>query len=325
MSQANAIEATIGDLADAAQASGGRLPYEAVKKLRTLVGEELQDAGLMSNFPRSKFKALYAALSDDLETTVREAGPEAAAAYSRANAYTRAGMRRIEDIESVIDRAGGAEKVFTAAMSGTKDGGTVLRSVLQSLPVESQKAVTAAVIKRMGMANAGAQDAAGEAFSARTFLTNWNNVSPEARRALFDRYGKGFSQQVDRLARVADNIDKGAGVFKNPPGTAKSAAALTYGGALVTSLWTGGTTGLLAAGAGANGTARWLTNPKAVRLLANATTLPKSQIPAFINYVSQEGQKTGDPDMQALANELRRADQEVAKSTDDRNTAQYRY
>lgn len=324
VSQAAEIEQTIGDLTAAAEAAGGRLPYEAVTKLRTLVGQELQDAGLMSNFPRSKFKALYAALSDDVEGAARDAGPEAYAAFKRANNYTRAGMRRVEEIESVIDRAGGAEKVFSGLMSTSKEGGSTIRAVLQSLPVESQKAVTAAAIKRLGMANAGAQDAAGEVFSARTFLTNWNNVSAEARRALFDRYGEGFSKQIDQLARVADNIDKGAGVFKNPPGTAKSAAALTYGASLVGSLFTGGTSLLLAAGAGANLASRWLTNPRTVKMLANATTFPKSQIPAFINYVAQEGQKTGDPDIQALAEVLRQAEQEVPDAANDGGDAQNR-
>ncbi|HED4877394.1 TPA: hypothetical protein R4K21_003213 [Stenotrophomonas maltophilia] len=324
VSQAAEIEQTLGELTVAAQASGGRLPYEAVKKLRSLVGEELQDAGLMANFPRSKFRALYAALSDDLESTVREAGPEAAAAYSRANTYTRAGMKRMEDIESVIDRNGGPEKIYSAALTSAKDGGTTIRAVMQSLPVDSQKAVTAAVIKRLGRANAGAQDSSGEVFSARTFLTNWDNVSPEARKALFDRYGEGFSKQIDQLARVADRIDSGAGVFKNPPGTAKSVAALTYGASLVGSLFTGGTAYLLGAGAGGNIAARWLTNPKTVKLLANATTLPKSQVPVFINYVAQEGQKTRDPDVQALADVLRQAEQEVSNAANDSENTQDR-
>lgn len=324
VSQAAEIEQTIGDLTAAAEAAGGRLPYEAVTKLRTLVGQELQDAGLMSNFPRSKFKALYAALSDDVEGAAREAGPEAYAAFSRANNHTRAGMRRIEEIESVIDRAGGAEKVFSALMATGKEGGSTLRAVLQSLPVESQKAVTAAAIRRLGKANPGAQDAAGEVFSARTFLTNWSNVSSEARRALFDRYGEGFSKQIDQLARVADNIDKGAGVFKNPPGTAKSMAALTYGGALVGSMFTGGTVGLVAAGVGANVVARWLTNPNTVKMLSNATTLPKSAIPAFINYVAQEGQKAGDPDVVELARALQNTEKEISGPDNNGQYAQGR-
>lgn len=312
VSQAAEIEQTLGDLTAAAQASGGRLPYEAVKKLRTLVGQELQDAGLMSNFPRSKFKALYAALSEDLSGAAKEAGPAATAAYNRANLYTRAGMKRVEDIESVIDRAGGPEKVFQAAMAGTRDGGTTLRAVMQSLPEEGQKAVTGAVIKRMGLANPNAQDATGEAFSAATFLTNWNKVSPEAKRALFDRYGKGFSQDMDRIARVADNIKSGSQVFANPSGTANRLAGLTYGGSLVASLFDpsmASTGGLLAGGAIANASARALTNPRVVRVLARTTEFPASGVLAASRELHRISQAEQDPDVQALADYLAQSSQ----------------
>lgn len=111
----------------------------------------------------------------------------------------------------------------------------------------------------------------GAEFSAQTFLTNWNKLSPEARRALFDRYGPSFSKDMDRIARVAENIKTGAQVYANPPGTANRLAALTYGGALVSSLFTGGTVGLLSAGAGLNLLARGLTKPWVVRWLADST------------------------------------------------------
>ncbi|HDS1140081.1 TPA: hypothetical protein QDZ75_004157 [Stenotrophomonas maltophilia] len=315
VSQAAEIEQTLGDLTAAAQAAGGRLPYEAVKKLRTLVGQELQDAGLMSNFPRSKFKALYAALSEDLSGAAKEAGPAATAAYNRANLYTRAGMKRVEDIESVIDRAGGPEKVFQAAMAGTRDGGTTLRAVMQSLPQDGQKAVTSAVIKRMGLANPGAQDATGEAFSAATFLTNWNRVSPEAKRALFDRYGKDFSRDVDRIARVADNVKSGSQVFANPSGTANRAAAMTYGAALVGSLFTGGTAPLALSGIGANGVARILTSPTAVKWLARTTTMPRAAIPGTLNAMRVAGQESGDDALVELAGVLQQREQEVSDPT----------
>ncbi len=318
------IAALQQNLATDLQGGNGQIPYSALKRIRTDIGEQISDYSLSPETPTRELKQLYAALSRDMEVAAQSQGPQAVAAAKRANNFTRAAADRIEQVERVIDRNGGPEKVYSALMASAKDGGTTIRAVMQSLPGESQKAVTAAAIKRLGRANAGAQDAAGDVFSARTFLTNWDNVSTEARRALFDRYGKGFSEQVDRIAKVADMIDKGAGVFKNPPGTAKSAFALTYGASLVGSLFTGGTIPLLLAGGGANVAARWLTNPKTVKMLANATTLPKSQIPAFINYVAQEGRKTGDTDMQALAEVLRQTEQEVSDATDDGNNAKDR-
>jgi hypothetical protein len=54
----------------------GGIPYEALKKLRTLVGNEMADSGFASDVPRSKWKPLYAALSKDMAAAAQGAGPE---------------------------------------------------------------------------------------------------------------------------------------------------------------------------------------------------------------------------------------------------------
>ncbi|WDS36244.1 hypothetical protein [Pseudoxanthomonas sp.] len=322
VAQAREIEETLGDLQAAADAANGRLPYEAIKKLRTLVGQQLDDAGIMSDFPRSKFKALYGALSKDLEGAAMDAGPAATRAFRRANNYTRAGMDRVEQLSRVIDKNGGPEQVFQAAMSGTRDGGTTLRAVMQSLPQDGQKAVTAAVIKRMGMATPGAQDAAGDVFSAGTFLTNWNRVSPEAKRALFDRYGSGFSQSMDRIAKVADNIKTGSKVYANPSGSADKNAAYAYWSVLLTALGTGHlktAAGIAASGAMANGAARVLTSPRAVKWLADSTKLP---LGAFISNLRDMGvaaNRAGDADMQELHSLLEQAVNDQANGAQEQN------
>lgn len=55
----------------------GQLPYEAIKKLRTLVGNEIAENSLIADVPRSKWRALYGALSDDLGDAAAQAGPRA--------------------------------------------------------------------------------------------------------------------------------------------------------------------------------------------------------------------------------------------------------
>lgn len=312
------IAALQENLAADLQAGGGQIPYSALKRIRTDIGEQISDFSLSPETPTRELKQLYAALSRDMEAAAQSQGPQAVAAAKRANNYTRAAADRLEQVQRVIDKNGGGEAIYNAAMSGTRDGGTTLRAVMQSLPQDGQKAVTSAVIKRMGLANPGAQDATGEAFSAATFLTNWNRVSPEAKRALFDRYGKDFSRDIDRIARVADNVKSGSQVFANPSGTANRAAAMTYGAALVGSLFTGGTTGLVGSGLGANVAARWLTNPKTVQMLARATTLPESAVPAFINYLTQQANKTQDPEMAELAAELGRTQGEIGDTANNR-------
>ena len=302
-------------------AGNGQIPYEALKRIRSDIGEAISDFSLSPDTPTRELKQLYASLSRDMEAAARAQGPEAVKAATRANNYTRAVADRMETVQRVIDKNGGPERVFEAAMSGTRDGGTTLRAVMQSLPKDGQKAVTAAVIKRMGLATPGAQDATGDVFSAGTFLTNWNRVSPEAKRALFDRYGPAYSANMDRIARVASNIKEGSKVYANPSGTANRAAALTYGAGLVASLFdpsSYSTVALVSGGATANLAARALTKPEYVAWLANATKAPKGAALAQIYALRGIGEKQGDHELVELANALLQEEQAAGNQGDGR-------
>lgn len=289
-------------------AGGGQLTYSALKRIRSDIGEAISNSSpLVPSTDIRELRQLYGALSRDMEGVAQTQGPAAVAAAKRANNYTRAAADRLEQVERVIDKNGGPERVFAAAMSGTRDGGTTLRAVMQSLPKEGQEAVTAAVIKRMGLANPGMQDAAGDAFSAQTFLRKWNDVSPEARRALFDRHGPSFTRDMDRIASVAQNIKEGANVFANPSGTANRVAAASYWLSLAGAVGTGqaGAAGsLVGGGALANIMARAMTNPKAVKWLANSTALPVGSAVAQLNALRQIGERDGDEELIELADAL---------------------
>lgn len=307
---------TAGPMGSLAPSAGG-LPYQAARDIRTNIGRDLSDFALSVDRPTAQLKQVYAALSEDLADAARAQGPKAEQAMKRANNYFRASADRLEQIERVVDKAGGPEAVYNAAFAGARDGGTRLRAVLQSLPKEGQQDVAAAVIKRMGMPTAG-QAGAGvgdEAFSAATFLTNWNRISPEAKRALFDRLGPSYSANIDRLAKVADNIKSGARIYANPSGTANRAAALTYMASLPTALITGGPGAfgsVLAGGAAANLLARGMTNPRFVGWLANSTTLPAQSIGPALLQLERDSARRGDQDTAELARLLQQAQQPVA-------------
>lgn len=292
------------DVAAAQQAGVAGIPYEAVKRVRSQIGEELSDFALSTDRPTAQLKRLYASLSQDLEAAAQAQGPAAVAAVKRANNYFKASADRLETLERVVDKNGGPEKVFQAALSGTKDGATTLRAVMRSLPEDGQKAVSAAVIKRMGLANAGAQNAAGDAFSPNTFLTNWGNISTEARRTLFGRYGSDFSENMDKIARVAERIKQGSEVFRNPSGTANRGAAIAYpatiGGLLITGQ-AGPAAVAAAGGAGANVLARALTNRHFVKWLARATEMPIGAIPAQVNVLKRMSAENEDESVAEIA------------------------
>jgi hypothetical protein len=269
----------------------GKLPYEALKKLRTLVGNEIADAGITSDVPMSKWKRLYAALSSDLRDSVADK-PDAIQAWNRANNFTSAGMARIDVLEPIV-AVGKAEDAFKAAMAGTKEGASTLRAVMQSTDDAGRKLITSSVLRRLGLARAGVQNELGDQFSSETFLTNWNHLSDEAKQTLFGRYGDDFRKSMDAVAVLAANLRKGSKVFQNPSGTSQAASQSAAITAFVMSLLTGHPyiAGSIATGVGgANLSAKLMTNPDFVRFLAGRTQAPAALPPAVINQTLQAQQ-----------------------------------
>lgn len=304
------IAAMAKNVADDLAANGGQMPYEAVRALRSRIGAELTDFSLTTDKPTAEYKRLYGALSQDLEEAARRQGPEAERAARKANSYTKRTSERLEHLNRIVNKNGGAEKVYAAAISGASEGNTTLKRIMYAVPKESQQALTAAVVKRMGMARSGAQTSGGDVFSARNFLTNWDKVSPEARRVLFGRHGPKFVESMNKVARVADSLDGGSKVFSNPAGTANRAAAIGYYASLPTTLGAGVITGsflpfagTVTLGVGANALARLMTNPKFVNWLAAATEMPISsaaQQAVVLSLIAD-----GDEDMMALSEALK--------------------
>lgn len=272
-----------------AKAAG--IPYEALKKLRTLVGNEMADSTIASDVPRSKWKPLYAALSKDMAEAARTAGPKAEAAFVRANNYHRSGMQRLGDVLDPILAKGDPEDIFKAAVSGTKEGATTINGVMKSLPPESKKVVAGTMLRRLGVATPGKQNDLGEAFSTETFLTNWNKLHPDAKRVLFAPLDSQMRSDLDQVAKVASNIREGSKVFANPSGSGQTATNNMTAGAFALSLLTGQwhtAAGIAGTVGGAWTQAKLMTNPKVVHWLAESTRIPLEQVPAQLNNLFRE-------------------------------------
>ena len=285
--------------------SGGALPYQAAKALRTRVGEMIANAGIVSDVPRAELKQLYGALSQDIRAQA-STNPKALAAANRAENYYRAGLDRIEKVESVVNRAGGTEKVFQAATSGTREGATTLRAVMQSLKPEESKILTSAVVRRLGRANPSAQNDVGDTFSTETFLTNWNGLSKEAKSTLFDRMGPSFREDMDNIARVAANLRSGSKVYANPSKTSDATIQAATVGSAVTSLLMGSPGGAAAVGgavASANLGSRLMTNPTFVRWLGRNTNRPVGALNGQIGVLANMGKD--DPDVAEFVSQFR--------------------
>lgn len=288
--------------------NNGVIPYEALKQVRSKVGEMISDSGLVTDIPTKALKRLYGALSDDMGLAVQKTGnPQAVQAFTRANSHFRAGMDRIEVLNSVLGRQGGPEAVFNAALSGSREGATKLRAVMQSLPPESQKVVTATLVRRMGRAVNSKQDELGEEFSVGTFLTNWNAMSKEARNAAFGRFGPKYAANMDQIARATAISRKGSAMFANPAGTAAASVQIGTLGTVVWSLLSGHPGTAAAVGAGmvsVNRMAKAMTNPKAVEWLANTTRMPIENIGNQAIVLSRLADQEKDEDLKQLADQL---------------------
>ena len=294
-SKVSGIEkALLQDLDDAAQAGAGAgLPYEAIKKLRTLVGNELADGRLLNDVPRAQWARLYGALSDDLGEAARAAGPDAQAAWQWANTFTKTQMERLEQLSGIVGRDS-PEKIFQATIAGTAEGNTVAQRVISALPKQERREVAAAVLQRLGRATPGQQNAMGDAFSAETFLTNLAKMSPEARGTLFGRTDvDGVLDRLGQFAGVAEVRREGGRVFANPSGTAPAAAQIGLGSGIAGGVVAAAAgqplplLGALAVPAAANAGAKLMTSQGLVNMAATPATLAPGAQAAMVGAAAR--------------------------------------
>lgn len=279
----------------------GALPYEAVKKLRTQVGEKIENGSLSDTVPRSQWRALYAALSKDLDGAAQATGnPDAVRAMQRANAFTRAGHARIDDVLDKVAKQDIPEKIFKSSVNSAdmQAGATKIQGIMKSLTDGERDVVKSAFVRRMGMASAGQQGAEGDTFSSQTFLTNWNKMSPQAKDVMFSSKDGNLRKSLDQIAKTAERIKEGSKVFSNPSGTAPALANLgliTAAGSAAASGNLATATGLLGSAGVANLSARLMTNPRFVGWLARATQIKNPE--TAVQAVQSLGRTMqGEPD-----------------------------
>lgn len=266
------------------------LPYYALKQLRSRVGELIADTGITSDIPRRQLNGLYAAISADMKTAVQKTGSdEGMRIFNRANAYVRAGHQRIDSVLQPLLNRDAPERIYQAALAGTKQGDTTIHSVMQSLPSEAQKTLASTVLRKMGIASPGRQIEEGQ-FSTQTFLTNWRAMSPEAKRSLFSRFGSDYVSNLNKIASTAADIVEAGSVYANPSGTAPVFyLQSTIGGAVIAALT--GHLGIAGSIVGENAlsyfAAKKITNPEFVNWLAKYSHAPISALPSALNELSQ--------------------------------------
>ena len=192
---------------DAASPDG--LAFGALRQVRTMIGRDI-DSPMLAGSTGSQNEALkriYGALTDDMSAAARAAGPAAAKRLAVADRFTRQFMNTASKTMQKIADFEADERAFAFAMQSARDGGSALTRLRRHFTPEEWDTVAGTVLNNLGKATPGAQDAAGEAFSVNTFLTNWNRLAPEAKKALFG--GKRYADlapELDKLVRVIGSL-----------------------------------------------------------------------------------------------------------------------
>ncbi len=260
----------------------GAMTWEQARALRTDIGTALRSFdGSETNVAKGQLDQIYKALSTDLDKAVQAAGPEAQRVWKRANDYTRASQQRIDTaFGKVLGDKVAPEQAYDRLIGMAQEGGAraniaSLNEMFRSLPKEDAAVVAGTVIRRMGRATNSAQNADGDAWSAATFLTNWNKMAAPARK-IISRSGldPGVDEELTKLARVAEKA-KEAGTFRNHSNTGNAATGASMGTAFLYSLITGhplAALGVAGTAGAAHLSARALTNVGFLRALNEAAS-----------------------------------------------------
>jgi hypothetical protein len=287
--------------------ASGQIPFNVMRDLRSWVGEEIATVNLAPEVKDAQWLRVYGAISRDLENSAANLGPEAQAAFRKANAYTKKFHDTMDSIQSVISDKN-PEDAYQAVISGARNGPTKLREVFNAVPKDAQKAVSAAYISRMGKAVAGLQDETGDVFSTSKFLQNYAKLDNASKDILFGRFGSQFRKDIDAIAQVSNKIREGSAILANPSGTAGAVVGPATISSVQGSLFAGklgfaqGVIGLMIQ---ANQAARLFTNPEFVNWLAKNSVKPVSNTSAAIATLNKIYKSNQDPDIKEVHDALR--------------------
>jgi hypothetical protein len=278
---------TIKGISD--DATDGALDFRSIKRHRTQIGDMLSKPQLLPGDDERLLRRTYGALSETMRKAASEQSPRSLQLFERANSFYAKGADRIENTLQKVLNSQTPEKIFEAARSGSKIGGTRINKIMKSLTPDEREVIRGTFIKQLGSPTPG-QAGVEETFSPRRFLTAYNpsnvpgssGLSKEAKDAIF---GKSTSQRkaLDKIANISDRISQ-IDRFGNPSGTAQVGAT---GALLVGSFIDLGSA--LAAVGGSNISARLLNNSPFVRWLAKNAVTKDTKPGAIVNALNELG------------------------------------
>ena len=134
-------------------------------------------------------------------------------------------------------------------------------------------------------------------------LTDFNSLSPNSRRALFDSpVTPGLLKDIQTIANASDLVTRSGKQYANPSGTAQATASLgTLFGAAI-ALSAGRLRELTAIGTfvgGSYGGAKLMTNPSFVKWLAESPKIKPDRLAVYAARLSTIAENTNDQEEKA--------------------------
>jgi len=293
----SALYRDIGKLRE--QMASGSFEVDGIRAFRSRLRNELTERGLRGTPQDVAFSRILQAAEDDMISGLQASGKgSAAGALKTAAAFWR---KRVETIDEVLEpiigknSARSGEQIVSAVerLANPKTGNASrLRQLVHAMPKEEARSVSATIISRMGRPTAGAAERTDEGgFSFGTFLTNWNNMSPRAKSALFS---PETMEALNKLATVSRGV-KQAGASMN---TSNTAGAIQVQAAITGIPWLIDPLSAVAITGGQWTVGRLLASPRVARWIASA---PKNPAARGNHIARLGGIARAEP---AIANEL---------------------
>ena len=197
-------------------AQTGGATFDELQRVRSDFGGKI-NYGDNPGYNDGERKALYGAMSRDMENIAREGGGEdAVAALKTAHQNAKTYIEQNKNLRSLLNKS--SNEGLAGAMighAGGKTGNIKLMGQLKAqMPPEAFQQVSGQLLHELG------HNPATNSFSLSQFGTNWNKLSQEAKNTMFE---PGHKKTLDGLANMGaflKNTDK----YKNFSQTGHSVA-----------------------------------------------------------------------------------------------------
>lgn len=255
----------VGRVAQALEESKGTLSYQALRALKTDVGETLPKAGLLGDVKAGQLNKLYGALAEDAAQAAKARG--VGKTWDRYNKWATENYRRSRQVFDRITkgREYSPEKVSDAVMNLDA---TSLKMAMKNLSPEGRAKVAGQFLFESAKSKAAGSAAEDVATSYQKFL---GNISEMKQRGTYDAvFGgpefKPLRDTIDDLMKVSKSSMRANKVAHDVSGAA------VIRGTAAGSIFTLAATGNLPAAAGVFG-ATFLAPAAAGRLLRSKSYL----------------------------------------------------